>query len=87
MAGTLFPSQVRVLPYGKFLTEISERSLFGIQDVGPHAWSQFFRACGGLYSQTLGPGWAPRALGTHPAGACGLHSQLPRVLRQSGSLL
>lgn len=81
MAGTLFPSQVRVLPYGKFLTEISERSLFGIQDVGPHAWSQFSRACGGFYSQTLGPGWASRAR------ACGLHSQLPRVLRQSDSLL
>lgn len=82
MAGTRFPFLILVLPFGKFLTEPSQRNLFGIRGADRHAWPQFSCAWGTLHPQIVGLGYAlqlqPGTLGACLAGASRLHSPLKR---------
>lgn len=58
VVGTRFPFLVPVLPFGKFLTEPSQRNLFDIWGAGRHAWPQFSCAWGRLHPQMVGLGCA-----------------------------
>ena len=86
VAGTVLPSLVSALPFGRFLIEPSQTKC--VWDSGHPAP---VRLCPGQTpSPDPGPPRDPAAsapiFGHRPAGAFGLHLPLPRVRSQSGSL-